>query len=121
MFRKIRQANPQRLSNKPCVYIGQSYFPPEIRFEQHKEGYRSNKYAKEYGIALKPELYDKYNPIPTRKDAVEIEAWLAKELRKKGIQFGMDNTTLVITTGRALRFFALTGSICPSSGLSSTL
>ncbi|MCH8011301.1 MAG: hypothetical protein IIA61_05040 [Candidatus Marinimicrobia bacterium] len=83
-FRKIRQANPQRLSNKPCVYIGQSYYPPEIRFEQHKEGYRSNKYAKEYGIALKPELYDKYNPIPTRKDAEEIEAWLAKELRKKG-------------------------------------
>ncbi|MCH7732173.1 MAG: hypothetical protein IIB44_06610 [Candidatus Marinimicrobia bacterium] len=83
-FRKIRQANPQRLSNKPCVYIGQSYYPPEIRFEQHKEGYKSNKYAKEYGIALKPELYDKYNPIPTRKDAEEIEAWLAKELRKKG-------------------------------------
>ena len=83
-FRKIRQANPQRLSNKPCVYIGQSYYLPEIRFEQHKEGYRSNKYAKEYGIALKPELYDKYNPIPTRKDAEEIEAWLAKELRKKG-------------------------------------
>ena len=52
-FRKIRQANPQRLSNKPWVYIGQSYYPPEIRFEQYKEGYRSNKYAKEYGIAFK--------------------------------------------------------------------
>ena len=83
-FRKIRQANPKRMLDKPCVYVGQSYYPPEIRFEQHKEGHRSNRYAKEFGLALKPELYEKYNPIPTRKDAEEIEVWLAKELRRQG-------------------------------------
>ncbi len=83
-YRKIRQANPQRMPDKPCVYVGQSYYPPEIRFEQHKEGYKSNRYAKEFGLALRPDLYEKYNPIPTRKDAEEIETWLAKELRRQG-------------------------------------
>ncbi|MFQ6678741.1 MAG: hypothetical protein ACE5D0_10560 [Fidelibacterota bacterium] len=83
-FRKIQQANPKSLPDMPCVYVGQSYYPPKIRFEQHKEGYKSNRYAKEFGLALKPELYEKYNPIPTRKDAEEIEEWLSKELRRQG-------------------------------------
>jgi len=83
-FRKIQKANPKSLPDMPCVYVGQSYYPPEIRFEQHKEGHKSNRYAKEFGLALKPELYEKYNPIPSRKDAEEIEEWLAKELRRLG-------------------------------------
>ena len=41
--------------------------------------------AKVYGIRLRPELYEKYNPIPSRKDAEEIEEMLGKELRKKGV------------------------------------
>ena len=45
-----------------CVYVGQSSREPTLRFEQHKEGYKSNKYAREYGIRLRPELYEKYNP-----------------------------------------------------------
>ncbi len=83
-LKKMRLANPDRILAKPCVYVGQSFYSPEIRFEQHKEGLRSNRYAKKYGLALKPELYQKYNPIPTRKDAEDIEAWLAKKLRKQG-------------------------------------
>lgn len=83
-FGKIRAANPNRIPGMPSVYVGQSYYPPEIRFEQHKEGHRSNRYARKYGLRLKPELYEKYNPIPTRKDAEELEAWLAEELRKQG-------------------------------------
>ncbi len=83
-FRKIRQANPRHIPGKPCVYVGQSYYSPDIRFEQHKEGYKSNRYAKEFGLRLLPELYTKYNPIPTRKDAEELEAWLARELKRKG-------------------------------------
>ena len=68
-----------------CVYVGQSSREPTLRFEQRKEGYKSNKYAREYGIRLRPELYEKYNPIPTRKDAEEIEKMLGKQLRKQGI------------------------------------
>ena len=41
-------------------------------------------YAKKYGLKLRPDLYEKYNPIPTRKDAEEIEEMLGNDLRKQG-------------------------------------
>ena len=84
-LRKFRQKNPEYIMGNGCVYVGQSSREPTLRFEQHKEGYKSNKYAREYGIRLRPELYEKYNPIPTRKDAEEIEKMLGKQLRKQGI------------------------------------
>ena len=84
-LRKFRKKNPEHIMGNGCVYVGQSSREPVLRFEQHKEGYKSNKYAREYGIRLRPELYEKYNPIPTRKDAEEIEEMLGKQLRKQGI------------------------------------
>ena len=84
-LRKFRQKNPEYIMGNGCVYVGQSSREPTLRFEQHKEGYKSNKYAREYGIRLRPELYEKYNPMPTRKDAEEIEEMLGKQLRKQGI------------------------------------
>ena len=62
---------------------------PEIRFEQHKEGYKSNFYAKLYGMRLLPHFYEKYNPIPTRKDAENIEAMIGKALRLKHMEYGL--------------------------------
>lgn len=84
-LKRFRQKNPLYLKNSGCVYVGQSIRKPNLRFEQHKEGYKSNRYAREYGIKLLPELYDKYNPIPTREDAENIEKMLSEQLRKKGI------------------------------------
>ena len=83
-IRKFRKKNPNYLKNNACVYVGQSSRKPTLRFEQHKEGYKSNKNAKYYGIKLRPDLYEKYNPIPTRKDAEEIEEMLGNSLRKQG-------------------------------------
>ena len=82
---KFMQKNPKYIKGNNCVYVGQSSRNPQLRFTQHKEGYKSNKYAKVYGLKLKPELYDKYNPIPTRKDAEQIEKMLGEALRQKGI------------------------------------
>ncbi len=84
-IKKFRKENPKYLMGNPCVYVGQSSRKPEVRFEQHKEGYKANKYAKKFGLKLRPELYEKYNPIPTRKDAEEIEAMLGKNLRERGL------------------------------------
>ena len=81
---KFRAKNPRYILGSDCVYVGQSSRKPVLRFEQHKEGYKSNKYAKYYGIKLRPDLYEQYNPIPTRKDAEEIEEMLGKSLRKQG-------------------------------------
>ena len=80
-FKKFRLKNPDYLINNNCYYVGQSTKKPEIRFEQHKEGYKSNRYAKIYGLFLRPDIYSKYNPIPTRKDALEIEQMIALDLR----------------------------------------
>ena len=83
-LRKFQAKNPKYISGNDCVYVGQSSRKPSLRFEQHKEGYKSNKYAKYYGIKLRPDLYEQYNPIPTRKDAEEIEEMLGKTLRSRG-------------------------------------
>ena len=84
-LRKFRAKNPKYIKGNGCVYVGQSVKKPEIRFEQHKEGYKSNKYAKYYGIRLRHDYYEKYNPIPTRKDAEHIEKYISKKLRDKGV------------------------------------
>lgn len=83
-LRKFREKNPNYIKGNGCFYIGQSSRLPELRFEQHKEGYKSNKYAKYYGKKLRPDLFKKYNPIPTRKDALSMEEYLGKKLRAKG-------------------------------------
>ena len=71
--KKFRERNPFYIKGNGCMYVGQSSRKPKLRFDQHKEGYKSNKYAKVYGERLRPDLYEKYNPIPTRRDAEEIE------------------------------------------------
>tara|TARA_Y100001936_G_scaffold118815_1_gene116277 strand:+ start:114 stop:434 length:321 start_codon:yes stop_codon:yes gene_type:complete len=83
-LRKFRVKNPQYIKGNGCFYIGQSTRTPELRLEQHKEGYKSNKYAKYYGEKLRPDIYDRYNPIPTREDALSIEEYLGKKLKMKG-------------------------------------
>tara|TARA_Y100001968_G_C19427588_1_gene755224 strand:- start:1310 stop:1630 length:321 start_codon:yes stop_codon:yes gene_type:complete len=82
--KKFRKKNPNYIKGSPCFYVGQSFREPKLRFEQHKEGYKSNNYARLYGIQLRPDLYQKYNPIPTRRDAEEIEEMLGLVLQEKG-------------------------------------
>lgn len=67
-----------------CFYVGSSFQTPDNRFDQHKQGYKSNRYARKFGLKLRPDLYQKYNPIPSRKDALELECYLADRLRKQG-------------------------------------
>ena len=80
---KFRKQNPNFRIGSRCFYVGQSARAPMLRLKQHKEGYKSNIFARRFGIKLVPELYEKYNPIPTRKDAEELEEYLANKLRKE--------------------------------------
>ena len=80
---KFRKPNPKFLLGNRCFYVGQSAKKPPVRFRQHKEGYKSNTYAKRFGLRLVPEYYEKYNHIPTRKDAEELEEYVAMKLRKE--------------------------------------
>ena len=84
---KFRKQSPNFLFGSRCFYVGQSAHPPTTRFKQHKDGYKSNTYARKFGIKLVPEFYEKYNPIPTRKDAEELDSYVVNNLRKK--RFGV--------------------------------
>ena len=81
---KFRKQNPNFILGNRCFYVGQSAKAPMLRFKQHKKGYKSNNFVKRLGLNLVPELYEKYNPIPTRKDAEELEEYVAHKLRKAG-------------------------------------
>lgn len=82
--KRFRRANPGLSAGAECFYVGSSVREPMLRFDQHKEGYKSNRYARKYGLRLRPDLFEQYNPIPTRKDAVELEEYLADRLRARG-------------------------------------
>jgi hypothetical protein len=81
--RSILQANPARDPMKPCVYVGMSGLPPEHRFENHRNGYKSAWVVRKYGIRLMPELYTHLNPMPYDA-AAQMERDLAEDLRSEG-------------------------------------
>ncbi len=81
---RFREANPGMKALTPCFYVGSSWRSPDERFDQHKQGYKANRYAKKYGLKLRPDIFEQYNPIPSRGDALEIEEYLAERLRKQG-------------------------------------
>jgi predicted GIY-YIG superfamily endonuclease len=82
--KKFREKNPHMNTRKSCFYVGQTTRDPVTRFKQHKTGYKSNRFAKKYGIRLEPRIYSKFNPISNRKEAEYIEQWVADKLREKG-------------------------------------
>ena len=65
----------------PCVYVGQSWHPPMIRFNQHRYGERmSSRYVRKHGWVLLPDVYDSYNPH-SAVFSKELEKALAEVLR----------------------------------------
>jgi hypothetical protein len=81
---RFRKANPDYLPGvHPCVYVGMTGLDPDMRFDKHKAGVRSNRFVREYGLRLLPELYEVYNPMPYEA-AREMEVELAIGLREAG-------------------------------------
>ena len=80
---RFRSANPGYVESKPCVYVGMTGLSPDVRFDKHKAGIQSNRFARDYGLRLLPELYECYNPMPYRA-AAEMEVELGIGLREKG-------------------------------------
>ena len=80
---KVRQVNPSRDPDKPCVYVGMTGLNPDARLTHHLTGYKASKFAKKYSVRLMPELYEGLNPL-TYDEAVVAEAGLARRLRAEG-------------------------------------
>lgn len=67
----------------PCLYVGMTARTPEERFRLHKEGHQHSKKVKKYGVRLRPEFYERLNPM-THAEAKCEERELALLLRKHG-------------------------------------
>lgn len=80
---KFRKCNPDYIPGKPCVYVGMTGMDPDVRFDKHKAGIQSNRYAKQYGLRLRPDLYAVYNPMPY-DGARDMEVELGIALREEG-------------------------------------
>jgi hypothetical protein len=80
---KFKKCNPDYITGKPCVYVGMTGLDPDVRFDKHKAGIQSNKYAKQYGLRLWPDLYEAYNPM-SYVAAQDMEVELGIMLREAG-------------------------------------
>lgn len=68
----------------PWVYVGSSARDPEIRFAQHRRGYKSARLVKRFAVHLRPDLYDDLDPLPSSRAGVEAERERAMELAGAG-------------------------------------
>ncbi len=80
---RFKKANPGHVAGKPCIYVGMTGLDPDVRFDKHKAGIQSNRYVRQYGLRLLPELYELYNPLSYRQ-ARELEVELAIDFREAG-------------------------------------
>ena len=80
---KFMLANQQYSGTMPCVYVGLTGLPPEVRFQNHKKGYKASRFVKLYGLHLMPHLFAHLNPMEYN-EAVKSEIDLAKQLRAQG-------------------------------------
>ena len=66
------------------LYVGQTSRDPDLRFDQHKAGYKASGAARRFGVRLLPELVEHLNPM-RRWEAVELEAALAQAFTAAGV------------------------------------
>ena len=81
--RKFQRANPHYNPDRPCVYVGMTGLDPDVRFDKHKAGIQSNRFVKEFGLRLLPDLYELYNPM-SYDGARDLEVELAIDFREAG-------------------------------------
>ncbi len=66
------------------VYVGETSKTPEERFDEHKNGVRDNKAAREYGRDLNYELMKDIPQVRFKLDSKCLEAQTGEELRGRG-------------------------------------
>ena len=77
------EENPGHDPMMPYLYVGMTGLDPQERYANHRNGYKANRFVRRYGRRLRPDLYERYNPM-TYEDAKRREVDLAKELRAMG-------------------------------------
>lgn len=77
----------------PWVYVGSSAREPEIRFEQHRRGYKSARLVKRFALRLRPDLYEDLPPFRGSAAARDAEQERARELARCGFVAHCDGTS----------------------------
>jgi hypothetical protein len=76
-------ANPSCNEERPCLYVGMTSRTPEERFRLHVSGRQHSRIVKKFGLRLRPEFYERLNPM-TYSEAEREEREVAKVLRREG-------------------------------------
>jgi hypothetical protein len=88
-----RSAGRRRDPRIPWVYVGSSAREAEIRFAQHRRGYRSSRLVKRFALRLRPDLYEDLPAYPGAREAREAELARAIELAECGFVAHCDGTS----------------------------
>lgn len=86
-------AGKRRDARIPWVYVGSTARSPELRFEQHRRGYKSSGLVKRTGLRLRPDLYADLARFPRSEQALEAEHQRARELAACGFVAHCDGTS----------------------------
>ena len=77
----------------PWVYVGSSARDPEIRFAQHRRGYKSARLVKRFALRLRPDLYEDLPSFRGSRAAQAAEAERARDLAATGFVAHCDGTS----------------------------
>ena len=66
------------------LYVGETSRDPDLRFDQHKSGYKASGAVRRFGVRLMPELVTHLNPL-RRWEAIDLEPALAQAFRDAGV------------------------------------
>ena len=73
-----------RTAGRWGLYVGETSLDPDMRFDQHKTGYKASRFVNRFGVRLLPQLFQHLNPL-RRWEAVELEPVLAEAFRAAGV------------------------------------
>ncbi len=65
-------------------YVGETSRDPDLRFDQHKTGYKASRYVNRFGVRLLTDVVAHLNPL-RRWEAKELEAALAEAFLAAGL------------------------------------
>lgn len=82
-LKKFLKENPNCDPEKACFYVGMTGLDPEERFQNHMRGHKASNWVRKYGVCLRPDLFEQFNPM-SQDEAAKREVELARELRGKG-------------------------------------
>lgn len=68
------------------LYVGQTSRDPDLRFDQHKSGYKASAAVRRFGVQLLPRVVEHLNLL-REWESLDLEAAIADAFRASGIDW----------------------------------